>query len=323
LLPAVQVAFKSTSVATSSKKIVVQMSRSAIASTPAAITAKSLIAATTMSVGERYDGSYGIKLTTDAGTYGKITWGLDATTLQVDSSVFAVSYSCDPAQNAAAANAPDQNPTFNIDTSYACTIGLAPNSGSDQFVQSKQFSFTTGAGQLVVTPPTSMDTVLHDSNDAGGLVFSNENNSPITITGLDLDLSYTALDTANNPVILEFLDPDTNAPLANYHLETLAADPASPYTYAGTNINIPLSFTIAAGIQKMLPVSIVGVQRMQISGVNPAITISVRGVTSDQNLNRTVLHGATISWSCVTVPVGSYNPNATSGPYATGQVCEQ
>jgi hypothetical protein len=73
----------------------------------------------------------------------------------------------------------------------------------------------------------------------------------------------------------------------------------------------------------MLPISIIGVQRMQIVGINPAITVTVRGVTSNQNLNRTMFQSAVLSWSCVTIPVGGYNPNATSGPYATGQACEQ
>jgi hypothetical protein len=316
--------FKPTGAATStsSKESVPQTGRSKSPATPTVVTAKSLLDATTLSASERYDGYYGITLTTDAGTYGRIRWGLDGAPLAVGGSVpaFSVSYSCDPAPNMAAANALDQNPTFDVKTSYVCTIGLTPTSGSDRSTRSKQFSFTTGTGQLVVTPPSAMDTLLHDGKDFGGFIFNNENSEPITITGLDLDMSYVALDTANNPLVVQFLDPVTNVPLSNYHLETLAADPSSPYVHAGT-VNLPLSFTVGTGTQKMLPIDVVGVQRLQIDGVDPTVTLTVRGVASNQNMNKTVLNSATISWSCVNAPVGGYDPNATSGPYATGRVC--
>lgn len=188
-------------------------------------------------------------------------------------------------------------------------------------MQSKSFSFTTGRGQLVVTGPTSMDVLLHSDTDLGGFIFRNDNPSPLTITGLDIDVSYTALNISNGPLVLRFEDPTTGASLHDYNLETLAAAPSLPYTYAGTDIHIPLYFTIGAGDQEMLPVTVLGVQRLNITGVNPTISIALRQVTTNQTLNRTVVNNADISWSCV-VPVGAYDPNATSGPYATGQACK-
>ena len=325
LLPAVTAPiFEAASTKAAGKKIVTVTARTA-SKPSAAITAKSLLAATALSVVERYDGPYKIALVTDAGTYGKITWGLDKAVLAVGGSAptFAVSFSCDPGSNVPAANAADQGPTFDVRTSYACAIGLTPNSGNDRGTQSRQFSFTTGAGQLVVTPAVSMNTVLRDGGNDGGLVFNNENSEPMTISALDVDVSYKGINVANGPLVLRFEDPATNVSLADYHLETLAADPSSPYAHAGTDIHIPLSFTIPAASQKMLPVSVLGVEKLHVDGLDPDITITVRQVITDSNSNKSVLNSAEISWSCVTVPIGSYDPNATSGPYASGQACLQ
>jgi hypothetical protein len=321
LLPIVSSSpFKATS--TAGKKTVVRPSRSTAAPAQTAITAKSLLDATTLSMSERYDGPYKITFVTDAGVYGKITWDLAKTVLTIGKSIptFSISSSCNPAPNIATAGAPDQNPTFDVRISYVCTLVLEPNSGSDRRSQTKQFSFTTGAGQLVITSPPAMNTLLQDNINLGGFVFRNDDSEPITVTGLDIDVSYTGLDTANTPLVLRFLDPITNVSLDDYHLEKLAVGTSSSYAHAGTGIHIPLSFTLNAATQKMLPITILGVQRLHVYGVDPTLAVTVREVTTNQNLNRVVLNSANVSWSCV-IPLGAYDPNATSGPYATGQAC--
>jgi hypothetical protein len=272
---------------------------------------------------ERYDGPYKVTLTTNAGTYGKITWDLTQTVFTVSKPLpsFSESFSCNPPPEAAPAGAADDSPIFDMQTSYTCTASLTPTSGSDERIATKQFSFTTGAGQVVVTAPTSMNSLLQDGTNLGGLVFNNINSSPVTITGLDIDVAYTGLNIANNPLVLRVEDPVTNDSLDDVHLETLKAASA-PYTYSGTDIHIPLSFTVGAASQKMLPLDLLGVQKLHIYGVDPSITITARNVTTDPNLNRTVLNAAEISWSCIN-PIGTYDPNATSGPYATGQACSQ
>ena len=216
----------------------------------------------------------------------------------------------------------DQSPTFNVRASYACTINLTPISGSSRQTQSKQYSFTTGAGQLVVTPPSYMNTVLKDNENFGGFVFRNDDAEPVTITGLDIDVSYTALNIADSPLVLRFMDPSTELSLTDYHLENLAVNPSLPYTHAETNIHIPLSFTINASSPKMLPIKILGAHRMSISGVDPTITVTLREVATNQSVTKIVLGSAKLSWSCI-VAVGAYDPNATSGPYATGRACQQ
>lgn len=327
LLPAVKLLpFKptSTSTAESNKKTVAKPSRPKPAITPTVITARSLINATTLSMSERHDGPYKTVFVTNAGTYGKITWGLGKTTLKIGKSIpsFSISFSCNPSPNTPIFGAFDQSPTFNVKTSYSCTVGLTPTSGADIRTQSKQFSFTTGAGQLVVTTPSSMDTVLKNDTNFGGFVFRNDDSEPITITGLDIDVSYKGLSVADSPMILRFENPVAKLPFENYHLENLATDPSVPYGHAGENIRIPLSFTIKGLDKRMLPVNVLGVRKLSIYGVDPTITVTLRGVTTNQNLNRIVLGAAKISWSCI-VPLGAYDPYATTGPFATGQACRQ
>ena len=282
-----------------------------------------MLSATTLTMTERYDGPYKITLVTNAGTYGMITWDLTQTVFTVNKSLpsFSESFSCNPPPEAAPGGAADDSPIFDMQTSYTCTASLTPTAGNDERVQTKQFSFTTGAGQVVVTPPTSMNSLLQDGTNLGGLVFNNINSAPVTVTGLDIDVSYTGLNVANNPLILRVLNPATDDSLDDVHLENLKAISAA-YTYSGTNIHIPLSLTVGAESQKMLPMNLIGVQKLHIYGVNPTITITARNVTTDPGLNRTVLNAAKISWSCI-VPLGTYDPNATSGPYATGQACSQ
>ena len=177
LLPAVPLSFLEAT-STAGKKTAFGASRSTTAPAQTVITAKSLLDATTLSTSERYDGPYKVAFVTDAGTYGKITWDLTKTVLVVGKSIstFSISSSCDPAPNIATAGAADQNPTFDVRI-YVCTLVLTPNSGSDRRSQTKQFSFTTGAGQLVVTSPPAMNTLLQDNINLGGFVFRNDDPS--------------------------------------------------------------------------------------------------------------------------------------------------
>lgn len=323
-LPPFKPTSTATSTAVSNKKTAAQPKKPKPAPIPTAITARSLLDATVLSMSEQRNGPYKATFVTNAGTYGKITWDLGKTALTVSASMpnFSISYSCDPIPNMPAHDALDQSPAFNVKTSYNCVVNLTPASGNDRRTQSKQFSFTTGAGQLVVTPQSSMNTVLKDNASFGGFVFRNDDTEPITITGLYIDVSYRGLDTTDNPLTLRFKDPITELTLAEYNLENLAADQSLSYAHAGTNIHIPLSFTIGGANQKILPINIFGVHRLSIYGVDPIVSITLRQVTTNQSSNNIVLNSAKIAWSCI-VPIGAYNPNATSGPYATGQACLQ
>lgn len=326
LLPMVQsLKFRASSTVPSViAKTVIQPAPPKTAPTPTVITAESLLAATTLSAHEQYDGPYKVTFVTDAGTYGKISWDLTQTVLTVGESVptFSLSYLCDPQPLPPVTDAVDQNPIFNMQTSYTCTVTFTPTAGKDERPESRQFSFMTGAGQLVVTAPPAMDTLLHGNSNSGGFVFRNDNIAPVTVTGLDVDVSYAGLNVSDGPLVLRFEDPVSGASLYEYHMENMAADPSLPFAHAATNIHIPVSFTVAASAQEMFPVEVLGVQRLSVIGVDPTVSVAVRHVDTAQTSAKIVVNSANISWSCI-VPVGAYDPNATTGPYATGRVCSQ
>lgn len=292
---------------------------------PAAMTAQSLLDATTLSLKERFDGPYEAVLTTNAGGGKNVVWGLDATALGGSGSSlppFSVSSACDPLPTMPTPDMSDQNPAFAVRAPYRCMITATPLSGNDRRSRSKEFPFTTGPGQFIVTKPSAMNTLLVDDKNEGGFVFTNQDADAVTVTAIDLAVSYTALNlnSANGPFILRFMDPTTDSSLADYPLENLPADPAHPYTQSASDIAIPLSFTVPPGTQKMLPLAVLGVNRLQISGVDPTIAITMKGVTTNGSDAKIILSATQIAWSCV-VPVGAYDPNATSGPFATGEAC--
>ena len=234
---------------------------------------------------------------------------------------FAASYSCDPIPDEPAPGASDQRPMFEVKTAYSCAVSLTPLLGNDRRTQTKNFSFTTPSGQLIVTAASAISTVLVEDTDNGGIVFTNHDAAPITITGLTLDASYQDLATINGPIVLRIADPTAGQSLFDYHLENAPTVSASTFSHVD-QVSTPRrsSFTIPANGQKMLPIQILGVHMMSMQNTIPTITISVRDVATDRADMRTTLVSPIVSWSCV-VELGGFNPYATSGPFATGQVC--
>jgi len=294
-----------------------------VAVSPPPLNAQAFLKATALSFKERRDGPYEAVFTTTAGS-GNLTWGFDAATVGGANGVpkFAITYSCDPQPTLPIPGDPDQNPTFNVHTLYDCNVTASALTGTDQRPQSKDFPFTTPAGQFIVTPPASMNTVLRDDENDGGFTFNNEDSQPVTLSGLTIDVSFRALNLAEGPLVLRFVNPATGLSLYDYHLENLPADPSGQFLHSQAGIQIPFSFTLAAGAEKLLPIQVLGVHRMSIQGIDPTITITLRGVATDPPVGKLILGQALISWSCV-VPFGSYDPNATSGAFAAGNACLQ
>jgi hypothetical protein len=166
-----------------------------------------------------------------------------------------------------------------------------------------------------------MNTVLHSGENDGGFVFNNEDTQPVTISNLTVDVSYTALNTEAGPIVLRIVDPTTGNSLGDYHLESITKDPVIPYTYGQLGIQIPLSFVLGAQKQKLLPIELLGADPMQIQGVNPTFTLTLRGVTTAPVVSKLIITAAQIAWSCV-VPIGGFDPNATSGAFAAGTACQ-
>jgi hypothetical protein len=302
------------------KKIVASTTSSAPTSS-IAVTAQSFLNATALTAVERRDGPYEVHLATDLGSAGTIAWDLSETSVGgglIPS--FPMSYSCDPMPIPAVTGSSDQNPTFTPRTSYTCTLSLTPQSGNDLRTQSKSFSFITPPGQLMVTAPSAIGTVLKNGENDGGFVFTNEDTEPITITQMTLDISYTGLSTVYGPLVFRVVNPVNGQPDGDYHLENLPAITGQQYTFGQSGMVIPASLTIPAGGQKLLPIQVLGVDTMSIQGVNPSMTVTLRGITTNRTDSNAVINGAQLAWSCV-VSFVSYDPNATSGAVADGDAC--
>lgn len=291
--------------------------------TPDTISAQWLSDNTTTSLRQKSDGTYLLTLKTDLGNTGNISWGLKDATIGGTGSIprFDASTSCAPEPNLPSADLADQNPFFNVRTSYACTLSLTPQTGSDKRAQSKVFSFETGAGSLVVSVTNAMNTILKDGQNNGGFVFENQDSNPITISNITIDTSFTKLNTSTSPLVLRFVDSASDKTLFDYHMETLPADPTLPRTQGQKNANIPISFKIGPKTKKALWIQALGVSKINaLDGINPAIHVAIRGVTTNQADTKTILRSATFTWTCV-IPTTSYDPNATSGIFMSGEVC--
>jgi hypothetical protein len=173
----------------------------------------------------------------------------------------------------------------------------------------------------VITPVAAMNTHLVDDTNIGGFVFENQDSDPITVTKMTLDLSYTALNTQAGPLVLRFLDPTTGKFLYDFDMLSLPALPSPEHTYGEMNIDLPIAFTFPASAKKLLQVEVLGVHKMLIVGNDPMIKIALRGVTTDSADVRTLFLGAEIHWSCIVTNI-PFDPNATTGPFATGEACK-
>ena len=283
------------------------------------LSAASLLAATTLSFHERLDGPFGITFTTNAGT--PFTWDLSTSTIGGGSiPPLSLAYSCTPAPIAPEVSDPNQNPIFTAHQSYDCAVSLTPTSGTDLRPQSKHFSFTVPSGKLIVTPPQSMNTVLKNNRNDGGFVFTNNDTEPITITSLTLNVSYADLTTVYGPLVMRTLDPETGAITGEYDLTSIPADPSRPYAFAKNGIVAPVNVTIPPGGSRIIPIQLVGVDAMSMEHTTPTFSISLAAVATNRTDAAITLTNAALQWSCV-VTFQAYDPNATSGPLATGQAC--
>lgn len=277
----------------------------------APITAQLFLDDTAVSLKNDLNGLDRLTFVTNLGNAGTLSWGLLDTTVGGTGSIpeFDVTSSCNPPPAIPTADDPNQNPIFQVRTSYDCTISLTPLTGTDLRAVSKDFTFTTPPGRVVVSVAPDTDTLLQNNTNNGGFTFDNQDTQPITITGLTVDLSFNGVNVSNL-FVLRFADPVTGVSLFDHPLTN------SPET----GVSIPLSLTIPAGIQKVLPVEAIGVNILQVNGTTPTVTVVLRGVTLSDSAVTTQIVSSQISWSCV-VPTAAYDPYATSSPFLSGQAC--
>jgi len=236
---------------------------------------------------------------------------------------FSVAFACDPLPNQPLVGALDQNPSFAVRTAYDCVVSLTPQTGIDRRTQTKDFSFTTPPGDFVILPDMAMDTVLVDNTNNGGVILDNQDSNPITVTSVTFNVSYAYLATTpETPLVLRFQDPATGQSIGDYPLTNLPPDPSASTTFSQSDVTLPLSLTIPPLSQKLLPMQALGVQKMLILNSTPSVNVTLTGVTINRSDVKVILHNPNIVWSCVVSQL-SYDPNATSGVYATGQACLQ
>ena len=205
--------------------------------------------------------------------------------------------------------AADPNPTFAIRTSYSCTITLV---SSDGHKESKQFSFKTGPGRLIVSVASGLGITLKDNGNTSGFVFNNQDDLPLIISGLTFDVSFTSLATST-PLVIRFANPSDEKSLADYPIQDIPVDPSSPRTASLAGAKATFAFNIGAHAQRMILVETLGVRKYIIPGVNPEVKIVLKNVGLDRADVNTTLSSAIISWNCE-VSDRPYNPFATSTP---------
>jgi len=285
---------------------------------PATVLPQWIFDRTTSALTQQRDGTWRVTLNTQMSATQTITWHFTDTNFGGGSiSPFSVSYICDPPADIPDPASFDQNLIFEIRTPYACTVTLTPLTGTDKRPQSKTFSFQTGPGQLMVTPPSAMNTVLQNDQNDGGFVFTNLDSQPLTITGVTLDFFYQGLSNTDGPLVLRLADPATGQSLFDYHLESLPTDPGQQFTLTKTGIEVPLTFAIPGNGHRMLIVQMLGVHKMSVTGLDPAVTVTLRQATLSQPDIKTIFTTPQITWSCI-LPTTGYDPNATS----SSQVCK-
>lgn len=286
---------------------------------PLTMTAAQILANATTSLEQRLGGNYALVFKIISGGKTALTWTYGDTQVggaASDSAQFSADYNCDvpPIANIG------ESPLFTVRTTYNCTVALTPLSGTDRRIQSGQFTFATGPGTLSVMTPSSMSTHLVSDENDGGFTFANQDTQPITVTSETFDISFAGLSTSYGPLVLRLVDPKDPTNHLDYHLENTPVNPAVPFTYNVPGITLSFPFTINGSAQKLLPVQILGVHKLSVEGTDPTVKVTLRGFTTDRTDIKRAPGTPQILWSCV-VTLAAYDPNATSGPFATGDAC--
>lgn len=279
---------------------------------PPLATAEALLSHTTTTLAQRTGGAYGLVFNAVSGGKTVLSWQYGTAAVGGSNGIprFSATYSCDPP--------PSQ--LFAVRTNYSCTVSLTPTSGADLRTQTHQFDFTTGFGEFLASPPANMDTHLVNDENDGGFVFTNDDTKPITVLSETFVVSYTGLSTAYGPLVLRLMNPAHATDYIDYHLENIPPVASSSYLHRAI-ITLPMPVAVGAANAKMLPIKVLGVHKLSIVGVNPTITITLDSVTTDRSDILMRLGTPHISWGCI-VALSYDNPNATSGPFATGEACQ-
>lgn len=291
-----------------------QVKSPAIASAPLKIlTPQDVLNTTSFSLNQRIDGQYIASLHTKIGTGSAIDWGFYSDTIGGTASIpkMNATYSCDPQWNPAPYNSSDQNPTFDMATSYNCDISL-----TDSLLRTatKRISFQTGAGRLFVNS-SNLSTQLKSGSNENGFVFDNQSDSKITINSLTFDVYFKALNVSS-PIIMRFVNPDNSASYLDFPVQNIPVSAADSGARTAAGMQASFSFSINPRSQRLLTVQLFGIQQLMTVGINPEFKVILRQINTDNPNLKTVLFSPTISWVCI-----PFDPTTSVTSIPTEQNC--
>ncbi len=252
--------------------------------------------ATSFFLNQRTDGEYVVSLHMNDGTGPGLDWKLYDTEIGGTASVpkMNVAYSCNPQWNNPPSNSSDLNPTFDLNTSYSCDIAMTD---SLMRTATKKISFQTGMGRLMIKS-SNLGTALKSGSDSNGLVFDNQSDSKITVTGMTFDIHFKALNVSS-PIVVRFVNPANEAVYVDFPVQNAAVDSSDPNSRSATGLNASLSFPINPHSQRLLTVELFGIQQLLTAGVNPEFKVVLQEISTDNSALKKVFLSPAITWSCI------------------------
>jgi len=271
-------------------------SPTAISSVSKISTPQDVLNATSFFLNQRIDGQYIISLHTNTGVGSGLDWGFYSDTIGGTASLpkMNTSYSCNPQWNTPPSNSSDQNPTLDLNTSYACDISVTD---SLMRTATKKITFQTGAGRLLVKS-SNLGTALKSGSNANGFVFDNQSDAKLTINSAVFDVYFNALNVSS-PIVIRFINPDNELMYTDFPVQNLPTDASGPNAKSATGMKTSISFPINPHSQRLLNVELFGIQQLLTVGVNPEFKITLREVNTSNPGLKTTLFSPAISWSCI------------------------
>ncbi len=268
----------------------------AISPAPKISTPQDALNATSFSLNQRTDGQYVLTFHMNTGIGSGLDWGFYEETIGGISSVpkMGTTYSCNPQWNAPPSNSSDQNPTFDLNTSYTCDISM-----TDSLLRTatKKITFQTGMGRLLVKS-SNLSTLLKSGLNSNGFVFDNQSNTKLIINGLTFDIYFKALNVSS-PIVVRFINPDDETSHIDFQVQNLPADVANPNVRSTTGMKTSFSFSINPRSQRLLRAELLGIQQLLTIGVNPEFNVILQQVNVDSSDIKTVFFSPAISWNCI------------------------
>lgn len=184
--------------------------------------------------------------------------------------------------------------SFDIRTPYACALTLTNSMGQ---VSKKEIDFTTGIGFLTVSGARGSSDLLKSDISGNNISFNNTDDDPVTITGLTMGVSSTALNFGPGATV-KFKDYNDNV-LYQYNLADTPQDSSRQYGTAASNIKVPLSLVVPPRTSKVLFIEADNVSFLYVDS-DPTLALSVSNITFDRSDMKISLFQNPIrmSWTC-------------------------